>query len=593
VIFAKPIFFSLALFIAFVVLLYFFRKQYKKAINPSNLLWVQVMNEWKASPWLNKLQSNLLFWLQIAALTLLMLSLTKPVWFSKGVEGDQLIWVIDTSATMSAQNGNETALEEAKKGMKEMADSLHAQQITLIKAEDKPVILLNRENNPDVIDKAINRLTVTYEHENIDSAVRLAESMAANQDSVIHIFSDAVTKGSLDTALDKVTYEIHNSGVTQDNIAVLSFGIAQKDNGIFALAVLENQGNAPKTFPFIVSSEGSVLFQQQVTVGAGEQLVINTPDLPQRRYYQAIVEPKDHYVADNEQTAVYFELSPKVFALGEVNPFIIKGMENLGITATQLDAATEGALLKTGIVIAEGLPLADLPDLPIIYINKQKDPANSIELKEPITVRESPLTEFVDTSKTYIKYATASLPGTWETIMESGGDPLIQTGNINGQPAILLNFSLENTDWPLQPGFPIFLFNSYQWLAKQTGFLGYFQPGEEKRLALGNGQTDLEVFNDEEKSIGSFNLTKENFTAPVKPGIYQAVSDGQISYFSVLLDDREKKPHSEPSFSLKGTNLTEKEPVLIGNDSIWFWLAAVVLVLLAVEWEVYRRGFRA
>ncbi|MCM3767945.1 BatA and WFA domain-containing protein [Neobacillus niacini] len=591
--FANPIFFSLVVFIAFVVVLYFFRKQYQAVMNPSNLLWQQAMNEWKASPWLQKLQQNLLFWLQIIALTLLMLSLAKPVWFSKGVEGEQIIWIVDTSATMSAISENHSALDEAKREMKQMAGRLKSQEVTIIKAGDNPAILLNREMNPTVIGRTIDNLSVTYEHENIDKAVRLAESLVAKQETVIHIFTDSSKRESLETSLNDVAYEIHNSQVIQDNIAILSFGVAQKENGISALAVLENQGKEPKTFPLTVSSEGTVVFQQQVTAAPGEQLVINIPDLPQRKFYQAKIETNDHYAADNEQTAVYFNLSPDVFAVGEVNPFFIKGLETIGIKVTQLDSSKEAEVPKTGIMIAEGLKREKLPNLPVIFINKPKETEDLIELKDSIVANDSPLTQYVDTSKTYIKYAASPIEGNWDTIMDSGSHPLIQTGSINGKPAILLNFSLEHSDWPLQPGFPIFLFNSYQWLAKQTGFLGYFQPGEVKRLQLGEGQTALEVFNDAGKSLSSFDLVKENFTAPVKPGVYQAVTDGQISYFTVQLDDREKKLKSAPSFSLNSTKTEGKKQVVTVNDSIWFWLAAIALVLLALEWEVYRRGFRA
>lgn len=590
--FANPIYFSLFAVIAFVVILYFFRKQYQAVINPSNLLWQQAMNEWKASPWLQKLQQNLLFWLQIAALTLLMLSLAEPVWFSKGVEGEQIIWIVDTSATMSAVGEKSSALDEAKQIMKEMAGTLNSQEVTIIKAGEKPAILLNREMNPTVIGQAVDKLTVTYEHENIIKAVRLAESLVTKQETVISIFSDSVKEEDFKTSLDEVAYEIHNSGVKEDNIAVLSFGVAKKETGISALAVLENQGKKPKTFPFKVTSEGTVIFKEQVTVPQGEQMVVNIPELPKRKYYRANIESNDHYAIDNEQTAVSFNLSPDVFAVGEVNPFFIKGLETLGIKVTQLDPSKETVLPESGVIIAEGLKVEQLPNLPVIYINKPKETERLIELKEPIVALDSPLTEYVDSSKTYIKYAASPIEGKWDTVMDSGGHHLIQTGSINGQPAILLNFSLEHTDWPLQPGFPIFLFNSYQWLAKQTGFLGYFRPGEAKRLQLGEGQDNLEVFNDDGKSLSSFHLNKENFIAPVKPGMYQAVADGQISYFSVLLDDREKKLKNEPSFSLNGTKTEVKKQAVTTNDSIWFWLAAIALVILGFEWEVYRRGFR-
>ncbi|QCJ42036.1 VWA domain-containing protein [Bacillus sp. S3] len=588
--FANPLFFLLVIFVAFVVLLYFFRKQYKEIINPSNLLWQQAMNEWKASPWIQKLQQNLIFWLQIAALILLMLALTKPIWHSKGVRGDQLIWIVDTSATMSAQKGDKPLFEQSKQEMKQMAKRLNNQEVTIIIAGTKPKIVLNRETNPNVILKMIDELQVTYEHENIKKSVKLSESLISQQNTVIHLFSDAIKKEDLAEVKEHGSYEIHNAKGVQDNIAILSFGVAGKDNRISGLAVVENQMEESKTIPFVITSENQTIFQQEVTIPPGKQVVINMPDLPLHRFYQAEIKSGDHYIADNELTAVYSNLNPNVYALGEINPFFIKALETLGIHAMQRDQNNAAGLIEGGIILAEGLPVDELPKLPVIYVNKSGEP---IELKEPIQSTNSSLTEFVDMEKTYIKYAVMPIKGEWETIVTSGNHPLIQTGTRQGQPIIIFNFALENTDWPLHPGFPIFLYNSYQWLSTQSGFLGYFQPGEEKWLQLENHQAGMEIFNASGKSLSTLDLASENFKAPYKPGIYQAISGGQVYYFSVLLDDREKRPHSEASFILKDPKENKKELTLKSNESLWIWLTAVVLLLLIAEWEVFRRGFRA
>ncbi|CAH2713282.1 hypothetical protein BACCIP111895_00417 [Neobacillus rhizosphaerae] len=587
--FTNTLFFILVILIALVVLLYFFRKQYTAVINPSNLLWQQAMNEWNASPWIQKLQHNLLFWLQIAALTLLMLALAKPVWLSEGVKGEQVIWIVDTSATMSAVKAEKSLIEQSKQQMKQMVDRLNGQEVTVIIAGEKPKILLNRETNSSLIRRTIAGLTVTYDHENIEKAVKLAESLVQNSETVIHLFSDSVKKEDIQADLDNIPYEIHNADGIQDNAAILSFGVAGKEKRISGLAVLENQGKKSKTFPFVITSEDSIDYQQEVTIPPGKQVVINVPDLPQRRFYQATIKAGDQYAADNELTAVYTVFNPTIHALGGVNPFFIKGLETLGFKTVQLDQNRSLGLKDSGIILVEGLPLDDLPKMPTIYINNKQPESELFELKEPITSTDSPLTEFVDFDKTYIKYATSPIKGNWENVVTSGNHPLIQSGTLNGQPVILVNFSLENTDWPLHPGFPIFLYNSYQWLSKQTGFLGYFQPGEEKWLQLETKKSVLEIYNTAGKSLSSLQLNKENFKAPYKPGIYQAVADGQVYYFSVLLDDREKKPETAPSFILNSSKTYDSEQTLKPNESLWFWLTLCVLLLLMMEWEVYRR----
>lgn len=588
--FANPIFFILVIFIAFVVLLYFFRKQYEAVINPSNLLWQEVMNEWKATPWLQKLQQNILFWLQIAALILLMFALAKPLWFTEGEKGERLIWIVDTSATMSAMENQMSLLEQSKQQMKELASRLNGQEVTIINATAKPKIILNREDDVKTIQRTIAGLEPSYEHENLEKSVKLAESLVQKEETDIHIFTDSLKKSDLTTSREDVSYIIHNMKGIQDNLSLRSFGVSGMNKKISGLAVLENQGKSAKTFSFVVKSEDSRLFQQEISLPAGKQTVITIPDLPERRYYQAEISGADQYAADNEVTAVYTSMNPPIFAIGEVNPFLIKGFSILGIEVVQLDEAGAAAINDSGIILAEGIPAADLPKLPVIYIHKGANEDQAEDLQQALSSTNSPLLKYVDLNKTYIKAAVPPLPGKWETIVRSGSKHLIQTGMMNGQPAIVLNFSIEDTDWPLQPGFPIFLHNSYQWLSKQTGFLGIFQPGEEKWLQLGTDQANLEIYNAAEKNIGSFQLEKENFRAPVLPGLYQAVSNGQVYHFSVLLDDREKNPVLEdvPSFTIH-SQTNKNEVTWKGQDSLWLWLAAVVLLVLIAEWEVYRR----
>ncbi len=588
--FANPIYFSLIIFIAFVVLLYFFRKQYHTMINPSNLLWREAMNEWKASFWLQKIQHNLLFWLQIAALTLLMLALVKPLWLSEGTAGEQIIWIVDTSATMSAGNGHQSLLDQAKKQMKQLANRLDGQEVTMIKAEEKPKLLLNRETNPNIIGRTIDQLKVTYEHENIEKAVKLAESYVQKKETVIHIFSDSLKKEDVTVGRGDVSYEIHNTGGIDDNVSIQSFGVSSKQKQISGLAVIENQGKRQKSFPFIVKSEDSTLFQQEITLPAGKQTVINVPNLPERRYYQAMINAHDQYPVDNDVTALYTNMKPPVYALGELNPFFIKGLNTLGIESVQLDGASASDIKENGIVIAEGIPINQLPKMPAIYINKYKKQEKAVELQEAIKSTNSPLLKYVDITKTYIKFAAIPPPGDWDNLVMSGRQPLIQSGMNKGQPVIVLNFSLEDSDWPLHPGFPIFLYNSYQWLSRETGFLGYFQPGEEKWLQLEKNRGNLEIFTAAGKSLTSLQLDKQNFKAPFTPGIYQAVSDGQVYHFSVLLDDREKKLvlRSVQSFKIDA-KLTQIERTWRQRDSLWFFLTAIALLVLMAEWEVYRR----
>ena len=72
-----------AVFPLAVLLYYFFRKRYETTTISSTLFWEQSMRETKVSPYLKNLQRNALFYLQMAALLLLVFILLGPFLLKK------------------------------------------------------------------------------------------------------------------------------------------------------------------------------------------------------------------------------------------------------------------------------------------------------------------------------------------------------------------------------------------------------------------------------------------------------------------------------------------------------------------------------
>jgi hypothetical protein len=587
--FLNPIYFILTIFIAAVVLFYFFRKQYMERTVSSNMLWEQVLNEWQASPWLKKLQQNLLFWLQILALLLLLLALVRPFWLESAIKGEHLILIADSSASMSAEMDDSTRFEMAKQEMLGLADKLNGQVVTLIKAGEKSEILLSREDDSEEIRRKINSLELSYEHENMDKSLVLANSLSSGKDTAIHIFSDAVTQDKIKEKMDGQYTVVHNFGVDEGNVSLQSFGTAAVASEISAVAVIENQSSRNIETGFKVQNEEEVLFEQKISLKANEQITVQVPSLPEKPYYEASISIEDGYSADNFAASIYTDSKPKIYTMGTVNPFAVKGFQTIGAELLQTDSGNISGLDIKGVVLAEGSTLMELPQQPLIFFNSSKE---KVKLDEGITEEDDALLQFVNFDKVFIDSASAALDGEWESVLKSGSIPLIQKGMLRGQPIIILNFDLADTDWPLQPGFPIFFYNAYQWLSQQTDFLGYFSAGEERWVNIGEGSDRWEIFNHKDENLYSLDLSKENFKAPAVPGTYQAVSENQIYYFSVLLDEREKNTRAEESYTLNEKSSEKDSTTHKPNEKLWFWLALTALILIALEWEVYRRGHR-
>ncbi|MGD6942194.1 vWA domain-containing protein [Cytobacillus gottheilii] len=585
--FISPLYFSLILFLGAVILFYFFRKQYTEKSVSSNMLWQQTLNEWQASPFLKKMQQNLLFWLQILALLLLMLALTGPVFKQNAVVGDDVIFVIDTSASMSADFQEKDRFTAAKNEMLQITDILNGQNVTIIQAGQQPQILLNKESNKSHAEQVITSLELTYDHESMDEALRLANSLAG-EGSAIHVFSDNVEEELAADELPDRYVQVHNIGENDVNLSLISFGVTYTEGRTSGVAVIENQSNEVQNAEFSILGEEQQLFQQSIEIEAGEREIIQVSELKELPLYEGVISTKDSYSADNQLTAVLSSGSPQVYSLGETSSFAVRGFETIGAEVIQAAVGEWDQDNGQGIILAEGDTLEELPNLPAIYFHSS---AEKVELNEAITIQEDQLLQYVDHDSLYIGQASEPLEGNWETIMQSGNHPLIQKGSHNGQPLIIVNFSLSDSDWPLHPGFPIFLFNAYEWLSQETDFLGYYQPGEEKWLNVSSSMQSIDIFNIEDENLYSLNLENESFRAPVQPGSYQAVSQDHIYHFAVALDEREKQITSGQSFTLNARTLEAKQASSV-NESLWFWLALIALVFIAIEWEVYRRGHR-
>ncbi|MFF2287085.1 VWA domain-containing protein [Peribacillus butanolivorans] len=583
---SNPLFFLLIIFIAAVILFYFFRKQYETTTISSNLLWEQVLNEWQASPWLHKLQHNLLFWLQILVLLLLMFSLVRPFWFQKGIPGDHLILIVDTSATMSAKDGELTRFEKAKQELMEMLKEVDNQEVTIIEAGQKPIIRANHETNHAVLKKQTAALELTYDHENIDKALKLADSLSNGKETVIHLFSDRVVKDDLSGLSENIPIDVHNFSSQNDNLSLLSFGTANRKEGITGVAVVENQTKKDNTLEFQVTNGKEVLFTKKLSVKANSEKTVVIPVLKEKPYYTASINVNDNYSADNEMTAIQSAIYEKIYAVGNVNAFLINALETIGLDVIQLEDKEK--VRKDGVVIAQGMELEELGSYPLLFVNEAKK--GKQKLTEKLLGTDDPLMEYVQTEKIYIESTSPPINKQWTNVLVSGDFPLIQKGTYQGQPIIALNFSVADSDWPLQPGFPIFLYNSFQWLTQQTNFLGYYQPGEEKWLNLGKDTQKLAIFSESGNNLYSVDLQKEGFKAPSMPGTYEAVSGDQVFYFSVLLDEREKEIISAPSLSINSKSTDMKEASDNKQDYLWYWLACAALLMLMFEWEVYRRG---
>lgn len=581
----NPVFFFFSIFIAAVILMYFFRKQYRALTVPSNLLWEEVMKEWQASPWFHRLQRNLLLLLQVLILSLLMFALVKPYTTEDLKKKDHVIILLDTSATMNSSQGGVSHFELAKRDIHSLIKKSGG-DITLLAVGNSITTVVSEESNDQVVFNRLKNISVTNDHEDMEKALRLGEALGKGSSSVVHVYSDSLLKADYKDETIHTPIRVHNSIPHPKNVSLTSFGVEKSGTAYKGVAVVVNQSDELQSGTIAIYDDKKEVISNRLKIGAGKEAVIPLDELPSSPVLKAKIDFQDDYRGDDILTSVQATSKPAVLVLGEINPFLLKGFQSLGVNVKTI----EENQLKTGddIIVTTKEKWKELSIAnPVLIIPGPSD--KSTVLTTDMEVKgDDPLLKHVDFEKVFVEKAGSIGIKELDTAAQSGSVPLIQNGERNGAKMVVLNLHLTDTDFPLHPGFPIFLHNAYQYLSEDGGFIGYFQPGEGRTVPLAPGDWDIY------SGDGEFIKKSDQgdwFKAPLAPGVYQAVQGDVTKYFSVVLDDREKKPGGE-AFSLEPTEENGEEERETIPQTLSSWFLVLAILILFIEWEVYRRGNR-
>jgi hypothetical protein len=598
--FITPIFFTLIVFIFGVILFYLFRKQYESQIIPSTLLWQQVMQEWQATKWWRKLQNHLLLYLQLLILLFLMLALARPFLGVNELSGEHIVFVLDTSASMTVEEEETTRFDTAKQEALELVEQLDDQQLTVILAEEIPTILFSTETEEQTMKSRIEDVEASFQSADIVKSIQLANQLLSGTSGEIHVFSDRVAKESLDTSYLTNKLVVHNIGMSRNNLSLHTLGVSQNNQQISGILTVFNESDEEKLARITIESNGESILtiQELIEPGKLKQLAIN--DLPLKSYYKAVLTTEDDYKADN----VLFSFlgnntPPTIHLIGDVNSFTSKALHYLSTDVVQYnqDTAVSG---DNVIYVLEEIPDSKWPNGPALVFSPTNGESFPVSPEENLqaevkTIREDAILRYVDIGEVYIQSSSPFQATELDTILASGETPLISKGYYKGNPLILVGFDIADTDWPLHSSFPIFLYNAINFLNEKQEALGYVKPRETLSINIEAGTTSGVIVNEKQEKVLDLNLDSPTFQVPTNPGLYKVITESDLGrraekLFAVSIDAQEKDIQPYTSFSIEGkvgndNNTSQEKP-----NEIWSLFAILALVVLFLEWEVYRRG---
>ena len=569
-----------ALFPIAVLLYYFFRKRFESHTISSTLFWEQSMRETRVSPYLKNLQKNALFYLQMAALLLLLFILLGPFINKEEISNGEMILIVDTSASMLASEEGRSIFEKHKAAMRELANERAGQPITIVTTGKEPATIIREEADSRVIIAEIEKLAVTYEQQFMERAIEFTRSIAAEKNADIHIFTDSLDRGEIPEG--KLAWTVHTSELAYENVSIDKFGVVKTPDGLEAIVKLRNYSKTDRDGNMLIKDAltGSTIAEKTFKFDGEEESLVSFKALPNSAAISVEIMIDDDYEADNVAFALLGSETAEAIVDGQLHELVKKAFEAVDLSVTtgtgsELLAASEGLIVVTNdaSLLTEGTE-------PIILIGRND--LKSKPAKGAVTSSTDPLFTIADITDVYVGEVYPPFES-FKTIASVGNDPFIQKSE-RGDLVILSD--IEMTDWPLHPSFPLFIWSSVEMNRTEGNTLGTFTPNERKAVIGSGASGGIEVYTVEDEYVTT-SEEPSSFVAPVRPGIYVARDGDSEKLFSVELESVEKELVEGTSFRIG--RMTNEGGTESGQRMIGMLFIIPVLFLMLMEWEVQRR----
>ncbi|KYG25547.1 hypothetical protein AZF04_13735 [Alkalihalobacillus trypoxylicola] len=592
-----PYFGAMSIFLVGLVALYMFRKQYEERYVASHLFWREALKEYQASKWWHKLQKHLLFFLQFMILLSLIIALIRPFFYSEqSLQGQHLIMVLDTSASMEAEvEDGITRFEEAQKQMLQLLEEKsNTQRVSIMTVGENPQLLVSQENDYSILEKEILDVEILYSEANFERALSLVEALSVEEETTVHIYSDQLQQEIVEQSLSSVT-NVYNIGNEQPfmNVGISSFVINHEQSHAFIQ--LNQEGMEEQQVDYQLTIDGEVFLEDSFVLDNEPHSFIYLEDLPAGDTYQIELIENDDYKLDNIATSFSQPSeSPVIYVIGESSPFLSLLLEQISEEIIFANTYSDITEWEDHSIIISFSDENFIPEKPTLFM--AQDAGTPLQFNEKVPLTERPvqfdgesLLQFTDFSQVFILEAWNVEENSLDVLVQANDIPLISKGYIENQPVLAVHFELEQSDWPLHSDFPIFFYQAVEELSGNERSLGYFAPLEQRPLPLPEKGL-YQVIDEDNQIIDEIGDDESIFVAPSKPGLYRLrhMETNEISYLSVYLPESEQFVKAFESFMV-GNGEAPQEGHFTYKNEFWKIFVLLAFLVLLVEWEVFRR----
>jgi hypothetical protein len=588
-VFTFPFAFIALLAVPALIAIYWLRNQSRERRVSSLLLWFDERQMWEGGRRIHRLQTPLLFFLELLAILLLVMAAAGPM-MRAGESGRPLVIVLDDSFSMLAGAGKDGATGGARyraiRAIESELKSNRYEPVYFALASESPQLLGEAANNTDRALKVLQNWRCGAPAAKLEEAIAFAFELGGPRARVLAVTDHAPQQELSDSRLQWWSF-----GSSQENFAFVNAARTLRDNEDRILLEIANLSSSSGSTTLSVESgepnnpQSAIRNPQSITLGAGETrrvLLTLKPGAPTLRARLS----DDALLLDNEVT-----LAPEPIR----NVRVDLRLRDAGVRALVEKAVNSSpnaslSANKPGLVITdEGDAKIEDAEAWTLQIVSEKDAASFLG---PFVIdRSHPLSEGLSLGGVvWGGGKSRELAGT--PVVNAGDVPLLTDLERAGRHDLRMRLRPDLSTLQESPNWPILIWNLINWRAQVT-------PGlRETNIRLGGDATlmvesDVESVSVVDPRRVTRQLPAHDKTLLIKAdtaGVYEIGANQNKYSFAANAMQREESDLTQAASGSWG-NWANATALQWEYRSIAWVLLLLALVTLAFHaWLVARRA---
>lgn len=449
--------------VSLIVLMYLLKQKYKEKQIPSLFLWDKVFVQTKAmQPW-QKLKKSLLLFLQLAAAVLLALAISGP-FVASDMQSQNYVLALDCSLSMQATDESPTRFAAAKKDMQRMIEqAAPTASFSLVILTDQPYLAVSDGEKSRLL-RLLDEAQPTAGSVDWEKAGQIMAAECEKLDAQAALYTDQYGNLSELSAIEQVY------GGTAENSAVTMLSHRIQDNGLYVMAQVHHFGESSGEKQVTLYTDGVAFDTQTVQLEANADTSIVFQAVPEdAKTLEVRLSPEDILPIDDARyEGLAVSDTQKVLLVGTGNVFLEKALSlqpKVQVYTTQDTDELSGY----GLYIFDGVMPDALPtDGHILFLQPSQEQSliqvgETRSFSDMVRGVEDTLLENTGSISFALQEGTPLSADWGQTFLRAEGQTLGLYGEYNGQKIAALGFDLHKSDFPLQAGFPILLYDLIEW----------------------------------------------------------------------------------------------------------------------------------